>query len=223
MSLCPHLLLAFTAALAVAACSGTTAPAPVSSPAPASPSAAPAAPEPTQVPGPTVLPDPTATPIVGGVDGDARGPELTVVPGDDGTITVGIEDPAAKAWQVEVGGTGDRAGDAWRITVEVGDVGPVITATEIVDGDVVDALDLSGIWDGTAVAGGCHSTLPVCLDTDGFRLPDDGDGTLLVNLHLEDATTALEIRGAAAYWDGEPFILGPWHGTEAFPWEPAAG
>jgi hypothetical protein len=183
----------------------------------------PAAHEPTQVPGSPLLPEPTATPIIGGVDGGTGGPELTVVPGDGTTIAATIEDPVAKAWQLEVRGTGDRAKDAWRITVEAGDVGPLITATEIVDGRTVDELDLSGIWDGTAIAGGCHSTLPVCLDTDGFRLPDDGDGRLSVQLHLEDATTALELRGAAAYWDGEPFVLGPWHATEAFPWEPAAG
>jgi len=86
---------------------------------------------------------------------------------------------------------------------------------------VTDELDFSGFWDETAIAGGCHSTLPVCLDSDGFGLPDDGNGRFSVRLHLEDATAALEVRGAAAYWDGEPFILGPWHETEAFPWEPA--
>lgn len=213
------LLLVLAAALAVAACSSSVTPPPVASPAPASPTT----PEPTRVPSATPAPSPTATPIIGGVDGDARGPQLTVVHEDAGTITAGIEDPAAKAWQIEVRGTGDQARDAWRITVEVGDVSPLITATEIVDGTVVDALDLSGDWDGTAIAGGCHSTLPVCVDSDGFRLPDEGDGTFAVRIHLDDVRTPLEIRGAAAYWDGEPFILGPWHATEAFPWSPAAG
>ena len=87
----------------------------------------------------------------------------------------------------------------------------------------MDELDLSGVWDGTAIAGGCHATLPICLDSDSFRLPDNDDGTFSVRLHLDDAGAALEVQGAAAYWDGEPFILGPWHATESFPWGPAAG
>lgn len=215
----PLLLAVSAAALVLVACTGSSTAAPVTTSTPAPPSA----PDPTPVPGSTFLPEPTATPIVGGVDGDLRGPELTVILVDANTFMARIEDPAAKAWQLEVRGTGDRARDAWQITVEVGDVGPLIGATEIVDGQTIDELDLSGIWDGTAIAGGCHSTLPVCLDTDGFQLPENGDGRLSVELHLEDVTTALELRGAAAYWDGEPFILGPWHSTEAFPWEPAAG
>jgi hypothetical protein len=214
-----YLLAVATVALVLAGCSATPA-----SPAVLAPAATPAAPDTTLVPaGPTLPPEPTATPIVGGVDGDEHGPELTVVPVDASTIEAGIVDPVAKAWQVEIRGTGERARDAWTITVETGDVGPLITATEVVDGRVIDDLDLSGLWDGTAIAGGCHSTLPVCLDSDGFRLPDNGDGTFAVRLHLDDAATPLEVRGAAAYWDGEPFILGPWHATEAFPWNPASG
>jgi hypothetical protein len=181
-------------------------------------------PDPTPVPvPPTTRPEPTATPVIGGVDGDTSGPELVVVPVDDTTIAVSIEDPVAKGWRFEIRGTGDRAKDAWQITAETGDVGPLINAVEIVDGNVVDEMDLSGFWDGTAAAGGCHSTLPVCLDSNGFRLPDEGDGTFSVRLHLEDATVPLQVVGAAAYWEGEPFTLGPWHETQAFPWEPAAG
>jgi hypothetical protein len=216
----PFLLVLTLAVAGLTACTNDV-PTPVT-PVPAVP-AAPSAPDPTQVPTPTLVPEPTATPIIGGVDGNGRGPELTIVPVDATTITVGIEDPVAKAWQIEVRGTGSRARDAWKITVEVGDVGPLITASEIVDGAVIDELDLSGIWDGTAVAGGCHSTLPICLDSDSFRLPDNGDGTFSVRLQLDDAAAALEVQGAAAYWDGEPFILSPWYVTETFPWGPAAG
>jgi hypothetical protein len=219
----PLLVAVIAAGLALAACSVTVSPAPVASPDPGSPSlpVSPPAPDPTRVPEATLLPEPTPTPVIGGVDGDATGPELTVIASDAGTITATITDPAAKAWQLEVLGAGGQALDAWRITVEAGDVGPRIAATEIVDGEVIDELDLTGIWDGTAIAGACHSTLPVCLDTSGFRFPDNGDGTFSVQLHLEDAATTLQLRGAAAYWDGEPFVLGPWHTTDAFPWEPA--
>ena len=93
----------------------------------------------------------------------------------------------------------------------------MITATEIVGGRRVDEMDLSGFEDGTAAAGGCHSTLPVCLDSDGFRLPDNGDGTFSVRLHLQ-GQVPLMVRGATAGWPGEPFILGPWQETSTFPW-----
>jgi hypothetical protein len=206
------------AILVVAGCSGATAiPAIPAGPTPV------AVPAPTVVPVPTFRPEPTPTPIIGEVDGDATGPQLVVVPVDATTISASIEDAAAKAWRVEVRGTGDQAGDAWVITVETSDVGPLITATEIAGGRTVGELDLTGFWDGTAAAGGCHSTLPVCLDTYGFRVPDDGDGSFAVQLHLEDPAVALTVGGAAAYWDGEPFVLGPWHETEAFPWGPSAG
>jgi hypothetical protein len=222
MSLRLLLLLAgCTALVAVGGCSAAPGAHGPSSPVPSSPPATPSAvraPDPTRVPAATVPPEPTATPIVGDVVGDADGPELTVVPIDATTIAAGLEDPAAKAWRVEVRGIGAQAGDSWLITVETGDVAPVITATEIVGGETVGELDLSGMWDDTAVAGGCHSTLPVCLDSEGFRLPDHGDGTFAIRLHLADAGVALEVRGATAYWEGEPFILGPWHETTAFPW-----
>lgn len=205
---------------ALAGCSGAGAAAPAAS----VPAATPAAvPEPTLVPAPpTERPAPTATPIVGGVD-EGPGPVLSVEPVDDTTIAASIEDPVAKGWRLEVRGTGTRSDDAWMITAEVGDVGPVISATEIVAGKPVNEMDLSGLWDGTAAAGGCHATLGVCLGTDGFTVPMEGQDTFSVQLRLDDPTTPLEVKGAAAYWKGEPFVLGPWHETEAFPWEPAAG
>ena len=108
--------------------------------------------------------------------------QLSIEPVDDATIQATIVDATAKAWRLTVSGTGVLGDDRWEIAVETGDVGPVIVATEIVGGKVVDEMDLSGFADGTAAAGGCHSTLPVCLDSDGFRLPDDGDGTFSVRL-----------------------------------------
>ena len=79
-------------------------------------------------------------------------------------------------------------------------------------------MDLSGFVDGTAAAGGCHSTLPVCLDSDGFRLPDDGDGPFSVRLDLPAGAGAARDPRRHGRWDGEPFVLGPWHDTEPFPW-----
>lgn len=207
------------AALSVAACAAASA-APVVTVAPTF-SPVVVRPEPTPIPVPPTPPltgDPSAHPGIGDVDGNPGGPVLTIVPVDATTVQATIDDPAAKAWRLEIRGTGDRARDAWIITVETGDTGPVITAAEVVDGRTVDEMDLSGYTDGTAAAGGCHSTLPVCMDSDGFRLPDNGDGTFSARLHLSDPATPLVVVGGAASWDGEPFVLGPWHETDAFPW-----
>jgi hypothetical protein len=155
--------------------------------------------------------------VIGGVDGDIGGPELSIETLDADTIVASLRDPDAKAWRLVVSGTGEQGGERWEIVVETGDVGPVITATEVRGGQVVDLLDLTGFYDGTAAAGGCHSTLPVCLDSDGFRVPE-GDGLFSVRLDLPEAQVPLVIRGGAAGWDGEPFVLGPWHDTEAFAW-----
>jgi hypothetical protein len=206
-------LAASLALVAVAACSGTSSTPVVSTPAP------PAAPVPTPVavPSQPVTAAPTSTPIVGGVDGGAGGPELTIETLDADTIVATLSDPEAKAWRLVVSGTGELGGERWEIVVETGDTGPVITATEIRGGEVADVLDLTGFYDGTAAAGGCHSSLPVCLDSDGFRVPE-GDGLFSVRLDLPEAQVPLVIRGGAAAWDGEPFVLGPWHDTEAFAW-----
>ena len=192
------------------------------------PTAAPAAAPSVQAPVGTPVPvatdssgspgSPFATPVIGDVDGTHRGPELTIEPVGDGTIRVTLDDPGAKAWRLVVTGTGELGGDRWEIAVESGDTGPLISATEIVDGEVLDVMDLSGFADGTAAAGGCHSRLPVCLGSDGFRLPRDGDGQFSIQLQLPDAHTPLVVRGATAAWEGEPFALGPWHETDAFPW-----
>jgi len=167
---------------------------------------------------PDVTPAPTPTPIQGGVDGAEAGPVLSVQEVDADTIKVTLEDPAAKAWRLVVGGTGTLAADRWEILVETGDVEPLITAREIRDGNVVDVLDLTGFGSETAAAGGCHSILPVCLDSTGFSLPAEGDGTFSVRLDLPEAGVPLTIRGGTAGWPSEPFVLGPWTDTEAFPW-----
>ena len=213
------LLLGSLALLAIAGCAA------------AGPSGAPSftpiaqAPRPTPVPRPTVsapqatpTPAPTRTPVVGDVDGETGGPELTSEDVDADTIQATIADPDAKAWRLVISGTGALAGDRWEILVETGDVEPLITATEVRDGAVVDVMDLTGFGSDTAAAGGCHSTLPVCLDSEGFSLPADGDGTLSIRLELPEAGQPLSIRGGTAGWPAEPFILGPWTETEAFSW-----
>ena len=181
----------------------------------ASPSRAPST---TPQPIPVVTPEPTASQDAGNVDGDTTGPELTIVRVDAETIDVTLADPDAKAWRLVVRGVGERAADRWEIQVVTGDLRPDITATEIRAGRTMDVMDLSGFADGTAAAGGCHGTLPVCLSSNGFRLPRDGDGTFSARLLLSDAATLLMVTGGTASWPGEPFILGPWTDTEAFPW-----
>ena len=216
-------LVASLALVVVAGCAGATPVTPsTTSPAslPATPIAHAPDPTPFPVPARTPVPAPAATPDpgdVGDVDGAKGGPELTIEQVDADTIQATIKDPTAKAWRLVVAGTGELGDDRWEIAVETGDVGPVISATEIRGGKIVDVLDLTGFADGTAAAGGCHSTLPVCLDSDGFKLPD-GDGLFSVRLDLPQAHVPLVIRGGAATWDGEPFVLGPWHDTEPFPW-----
>ena len=183
---------------------------------PAAPATPAGAPDPTLIAWPS--PDPaTPKPDAGNVDGIVY-PELTIEAADADTIRVAITDPAAKAWRLIVAGAGALAGARLEILVETGDVGPSITATEVREGVVVGEMDLSGYVDGTAAAGGCHGTLPVCVDSDGFRLPSDGDGTLAIRLTLTDGGTPLTVTGGTAGWPGEPFILGPWTNTEPFPW-----
>ena len=80
-------------------------------------------------------------------------------------------------------------------------------------------LDLTGFYDGTASCGGCHSSLPVCLDSDGFRVPE-GDGLFSVRLDLPEAQVPLVIRGGAATWSkvtDEPFVLGHWPAARRSP------
>lgn len=211
----PVLAAAAFVGVLVAACGGSAAaPSPSASPRPVA-----QAPLPTPVISPVVTPRPTpaTTPIVGDVHGATGGPELTIEAIDDDTIIATLDDAGAKAWRLVVGGSGPYAGERWEIIVETGDIGPVIYATEFHDGVEGEVLDLTGFWDGTATAGGCHSVLPVCIDADGFDVPE-GDGRFAAKLELPDPTAPLTITGGTARWDGEPFILGPWQDTEVFDW-----
>jgi hypothetical protein len=216
-------LVLSVAVVVIAGCTGSAPP--TSAVAPSSAAASPAAVSSAAAASPVpvrpvarVVPEPMASPVVGDVDGSPGRPELSIEPVTDQTLAVTIADPTAKAWRLVVSGTGEHGGDRWEIAVETGDVEPLITATEIRDGKVIDVMDLSGYADGTAATGGCHSTLPVCLESDGFRLPRDGDGRFSVRLELPDARTPLLIRGGTAGWPGEPFELGPWRDTAPFPW-----
>jgi hypothetical protein len=213
-------LAASLALIAVAAC-GASADPPSIVPAPVVPTSVPTArPVTPTAPVPTLVPAATASPDAGNVVA-GTGPELTIEMVNGDTIRATLDDPAAKAWRLVVAGVGERAGDRWEIVVETGDVGPTITATEVRGGRAVDEMDLSGFADGTAAAGGCHGTLPVCLSSDGFRLPQDGDGRFSVQLVLPEPGTPLSITGGTATWPAEPFVLGPWTDTEPFPWNAA--
>ena len=210
--------------LAAAACAAPTAvtPTPV---APVAVAPTPALPTPTPVPTtdaptpPVTGPTPTATPNAGQVDGSGTGPLLTVEFPGERLVDVTLEDAEARAWRVVVAGTGALAGDRFEIVVEAGDVGPVITATETRDGEVVDAIDLSFYGEETAAAGGCHRTLEVCVDSSSFTFADDGTGRLRTRLDMPDPSHGvLTITGGTAGWPGEPFVLGPWSSTEGFAW-----
>jgi len=213
----PRLALALAAplVLVIAACASTP-PAPTATPVALRPVAQ--APAPTPVPLPSMSFEPAPSlPDEGNVDGLVY-PGLTIEEPDANTLRVRLDDPSAKAWRVVVAGTGDLAEDRFEIEVETGDVAPAITATEVRNGQSVSEMDLSGFFDGTAAAGGCHGTLAVCLDSDGFRLPRNGDGRFALRLSVADAQGPLTITGSTAGWPGEPFVLGPWVATEPFTW-----
>ena len=200
---------------AAAACAGAAV-------SPASPTAVrPPAVVPTPTPVATPIAEPTPTPSAnaGDVESQGRGAELTVEFPKPDLLDVTLEDSEAKAWRVIVTGTGDRATDRMEVVVEAGDVGPVITATEVQQGEVVGSIDLSNYFDETMAAGGCHHTLNVCIDSSSFRFSDDGTGRLRIRIQMPDpAAGRLLVTGGTAGWPGEPFVLGPWTDTESFPW-----
>lgn len=176
-------------------------------------------PDPTPVPQ-SDAPTPVApTPSANAGDVEGGYPELTVVATDDEAMIVSVLDPSAKAWRIVVAGTGSASGDRLEIVVETSDVEPAVEAREIQDGTLVDVMDLSNLDDLTSAAGGCHRTLPVCVDTDGIQLPTDGNGLLSIRLELPDPAARLTITGGTAGWPAEPFILGSWTETDPFIWE----
>ena len=50
--------------------------------------------------------------------------------------------------------------------------------------------------------------------------PPRGNGTLVVQLVRTDPSSALAASAATASWSTDPFVLGPWTTTAAFPWAP---
>jgi hypothetical protein len=211
-------LAATFALLVVAACAGTAVvPAGTASPAPVAPTPD-DRPQPTPVPNPDVAPAATASPNAGDVDGQGEGPELSVEFPREDLVDVTLEDPDAKAWRLVIRGTGTLAEDRLEVVVEASDVMPLITATEIQQGEVADVMDLTGYLDGTGAAGGCHRTLGVCVDSSWFLLPEEGHGSFAIRLQMAGPGTSLLVSGGTAGWPGEPFVLGPWSDTEAFPW-----
>ena len=211
------ILAATIALLVVAACAtSSVAPSPRTAAGPI-----PTTPAPTPIVTPSVVPSATPSPTPptdeGNVDGNVF-PELTVETIDPSTLRVTLDDPSARAWRLVIAGSGDLRYDRLEIEVETSDIEPVITAREIRDSEVVSEMDLSGYADGTAAAGGCHATLHVCIDSDGFRLPHNDNGRFRVRLSVADASGPLAITGSTAGWPGEPFILGPWVTTDTFAW-----
>ena len=200
---------------AAAACAGAAV-------SPASPTAVrPPVVVPTRPPIATPIAEPIPTPSANAGDVESRAVVLlrpSSSPKPD-LLDVTLEDSEAKAWRVIVTGTGDRATDRMEVVVEAGDVGPVITATEVQQGEVVGSIDLSNYFDETMAAGGCHHTLNVCIDSSSFRFSDDGTGRLRIRIQTPDpAAGRLLVTGGTAGWPGEPFVLGPWTDTESFPW-----
>jgi hypothetical protein len=214
-------------AVAVAACAGASSSdltrgpmATAATAAPVSPSPTPVASEPalTPVPAPA-SPSATVSPDAGNVDDLPLGPVLSIESISAKSIRVDLDDLDAKAWRIVVAGTGALAEDRLELTVETGDVAPTISLVEIQAGKVVDRADLSAYGDPTATAGRCHASLGVCVDADAIVVPVNGDGHLGIEL-TRIADVSVTVTGETAGWPGEPFILGPWTSTEAFPWEP---
>jgi hypothetical protein len=140
-------------------------------------------------------------------------PELSLT--RENGYAIDLVDPEAKAWWIVISGTGPNAGDRLEIVAEVGDIWPGAAVNVYVGGELVDTTDMNGlIGNSTAIAGGCHPTLGLCFSSAGIAIrPEDGR----LSVALDGSANPFEIRGATAAWDGEPFILGPWRGTESVP------
>lgn len=170
-------------------------------------------------PSPTTAPSPvpTAIPDTGNVDGGVT-PALSVEPAGSTTIRVTLADPAAKAWRVTVSGTGAHSADRWTLTVETSDVAPVITTVETRNGVDGAPQERTALEAGDTTGRVCAANLPVCVPASSLALPRDGNGTLVVELARTNAAVALDVAGSTATWPTDPFVLGPWTTTEAFPW-----
>jgi hypothetical protein len=203
-------LAALIAAILIAGCAG--APGGQGVVTPRRPDPTPIA-DPSQPYGPyPTLPATGGEPPVGNTD--RHYPELSV--SLDGGYLIDVVDPAARAWWIVVTGTGVHAGDRLEIVAEVGDIWPGAAVRVYVGGELVDETDMNGLIDNdTAIAGGCHPTLDLCFSSGGLHLDAD-TGRFAVTLEGNPAGP-FEVRGATASWDGEPYVLGPWRGTETVP------
>ena len=218
----PVVLVAALAA-GLVGCSSTPA-APVA-PASASPTAAaeqsavtqPASSEPSPAT-PTAIP--AATPDSGNVNAPVT-PALSVETVGAVAIRVTLADPAAKAWRLTVAAPGSAGGSAdaiWTLTVETGDVAPVVTTTDAQNGVPGEPKEQPGLEAGAGTGRVCSLAVPVCVRAASVVLPHDGNGTLVLELGRTDTTTDLTVTGSTAGWPTDPFALGPWTSTEAFPW-----
>jgi hypothetical protein len=140
-------------------------------------------------------------------------PELSVEQ-PTGLIRVAVRDPEARAWRLALSGTAARAADRFELELTTSDVGYAAGIRFVVGGTIAETFDLSGmIGEPTVAIGGCHPTLGLCFGSEGLTVPDDGDGMVGLTLEPTDRVE-LEIRAGSARWV-EPFILGPWHDSEA--------
>ena len=212
------LALGLMLALSLVACAGSVSPA-ASSQSTASPSVTHLAPL-TSVP-PVATPSApvaTASPDTGNVDRPGL-PDLSVEPVGAQAIRVTLVNADAKAWRLVVTGTGSRAADSWALDVITGDVSPVITTTETTAGVAGDPVEQSTLELGDATGRVCSAGLPVCVVATTLVLPDGGNGTLVLELVRTDASVPLAVSAATAGWPSDPFVLGPWTTTDAFPWD----
>lgn len=209
--------IVLVAILALDACSGAVAPAaPAVSSASATPPATLASSAPTSSSA-AMAPAATATPDSGNVDAPVT-PGLSVETVGALGIRVTLADPAAKAWRVTVAGAVGDTADSWTLTVETGDVAPVITTVETVNGIVGEPQEQTGLETGDATGRICSVAVPACVRAGSVVLPHDGNGTLVLEISRTDIVTALDVTCATAGWPAEPFVLGPWTTTAPFPW-----
>jgi len=209
---------ALALALTLGACAGFSSPVAPGQPV-ASPTVTHLAPLATAAPVATPAPSfATASPDTGNVDGPGA-PDLSVEPVGAQTIRVTLVNTDAKAWRLVVAGTGRRATDSWTLDVATGDVGPAITTTEVTAGVAGDPVEQPALEMGDATGRVCSAALPVCLIAKTLVLPDGGNGTLVLELVRTDASVSLAVSAATAGWPSDPFVLGPWTTTDAFPWD----